>query len=464
MKRVEKWKWVLIILVFVLMVLTSLPSAGLIKDEKVAKFFPGEVNLGLDLQGGTHVVFEADLDDLRQKYAERNQELKKSDIEDAMARAMEILTNRIDKFGVTEPLIQRQGDNRIVLELAGAKDPEHVAEVVGRTAYLEFKLVSDVDPSEYLDEKGELLENKSLPQHLQLRYERDEENNRRIPYLLVKDQVVPGSTLTDAFVSTQNAQYVVGFRLNAAGARDFARITRENIKGRLAILLDDTVVSAPRINSEIPSGEGIIEGGFTPQTARDLALILKTGALPVKLDVAEERTVGASLGRDSIRAGIKAILWGFIAVIIFMMIYYGLSGVVADIALIFNLIIILGVLVLFNATLTLPGLAGIILTIGMSVDANVLIFERIREELKSNKSIGKAVEYGFSKAFITILDANITTIITAVVLYNFGTGPIKGFAVTLMIGILASMFTALFVSRVIFQTVLARKNVTRLSI
>jgi protein-export membrane protein SecD len=464
MKRVEKWKWVLIILVFVLMVLTSLPSAGLIKDEKIAKFFPGEVNLGLDLQGGTHVVFEADLDDLRQKYAERNQELKKRDIEDAMDRAMEILTNRIDKFGVTEPLIQRQGDNRIVLELAGAKDPEHVAEVVGRTAYLEFKLVSDVDPSEFLDEKGELLENKPLPQHLQLRYERDEENNRRIPYLLVKDQVVPGSTLTDAFVSTQNAQYVVGFRLNAAGARDFARITRENIKGRLAILLDDTVVSAPRINSEIPSGEGIIEGGFTPQTARDLALILKTGALPVKLDVAEERTVGASLGRDSIRAGIKAILWGFIAVIIFMMIYYRLSGVVADIALIFNLIIILGVLVLFNATLTLPGLAGIILTIGMSVDANVLIFERIREELKSNKSIGKAVEYGFSKAFITILDANITTIITAVVLYNFGTGPIKGFAVTLMIGILASMFTALFVSRVIFQTVLARKNVTRLSI
>ena len=464
MKRVEKWKWVLIILVFVLMVLTSLPSAGLIKDEKIAKFFPGEVNLGLDLQGGTHVVFEADLDDLRQKYAERNQELKKRDIEDAMDRAMEILTNRIDKFGVTEPLIQRQGDNRIVLELAGAKDPEHVAEVVGRTAYLEFKLVSDVDPSEFLDEKGELLENKPLPQHLQLRYERDEENNRRIPYLLVKDQVVPGSTLTDAFVSTQNAQYVVGFRLNAAGARDFARITRENIKGRLAILLDDTVVSAPRINSEIPSGEGIIEGGFTPQTARDLALILKTGALPVKLDVAEERTVGASLGRDSIRAGIKAILWGFIAVIIFMMIYYRLSGVVADIALIFNLIIILGVLVLFIATLTLPGLAGIILTIGMSVDANVLIFERIREELKSNKSIGKAVEYGFSKAFITILDANITTIITAVVLYNFGTGPIKGFAVTLMIGILASMFTALFVSRVIFQTVLARKNVTRLSI
>jgi protein-export membrane protein SecD len=256
----------------------------------------------------------------------------------------------------------------------------------------------------------------------------------------------------------------VGFRLNPEGAREFARITESNVGGRLAIVLDDVVVSAPRINSEIPSGEGVIEGGFTAETARDLALILKTGALPVKLNIAEERTVGASLGRDSIRAGIKAIIIGFIAVIIFMMIYYGLSGFVADTALIFNLIIILGVLVLFNATLTLPGLAGIILTIGMSVDANVLIFERIREELKNNKSVAKAVENGFSRAFITILDANITTVITAVVLYNFGTGPIKGFAVTLMIGILASMFTALFVSRVIFQTFLARKNVTKLSI
>lgn len=464
MKRVEKWKWVLIILVFILMLLTSLPSAGLIKDEKVARFFPGKVNLGLDLQGGTHVVFEADVEDLRQKYAERNQELKKNDIEEAMARAMEILTNRIDKFGVTEPLIQRQGTDRIILELAGVKDPERVAEVVGKTAYLEFKLVSDVNPAEYLDEKGQPIPGKQIPAQLQLRYEKDEETGRRIPYFLVKDQVVPGATLTDAYVTTKNAEYVVGFRLNAEGAREFARITESNIGRRLAIVLDDVVVSAPRINSEIPSGEGVIEGGFTPQSARDLALILKTGALPVKLNIAEERTVGASLGRDSIHAGIKAIIIGFIAVIIFMMIYYGLSGCIADIALIFNLIIILGVLVLFNATLTLPGLAGIILTIGMSVDANVLIFERIREELKNNKSVGKAVENGFARAFITILDANITTVITAVVLYNFGTGPIKGFAVTLMIGILASMFTALFVSRVIFQTFLARKNVTKLSI
>ncbi len=464
MRRVERWKWVVIILAFIVMRLTILPSTGLIKNEKILKFLPGTVNRGLDLQGGTHVVFVADTEDLAQKYADMNKKLSDSDINDAMDRAMEILRNRIDKFGVTEPVLRRQGPKRIILELAGVSDPERVADVVGKTAYLEFKLVANINPSEYINEDGEQIKEKPLPKGLQLRYQYDKESGRRIPFILHTDKVVPGSLLTDAMVSTKEASYVVSFKLNGEGARLFARITEENVGSRLAIVLDDVVVSAPRINSSIPSGEGIIEGGFTAQTARDLALVLKTGALPVKLDIAEKRTVGASLGKDSVRSGVKSILVGFIIVIIFMLIYYKGSGLVADIALIFNLDIIMGVLVLFGATLTLPGIAGIILTIGMSVDANVLIFERIREELRNSKSVGKAVENGFAKAFITILDANITTIITAVVLYNFGTGPIKGFAVTLMIGILASMFTALFVSKVIFQTILSKRNVNKLSI
>ena len=462
MKKVERWKWIVIILTFIVMLLTALPSTGIFENSRLAKYFPKKVNLGLDLQGGTHVVFEADIDVLKSKLKESGKKFTEKDLDDAIDRALEILRKRVDKFGVSEPVIQRSGKNRIVVELAGIKDPDRVAKVVGKTAFLEFKLVANVNPADYVDKDGKLV--KPLPKNMELRFGKDERSGKTYPVILRKDVVVAGSSLKDAYVSMQNTSYVVAIRFNPKGASEFARITGKYKGRQLAILLDNTVISAPRINSEIPNGEAIIEGGFTLKTARDLALILKTGALPVPLKIAEQRTIGASLGKDSVMAGLRSIFIGFAIVVLFMLIYYKTSGLIADIALIFNLIIILGILVLFNATLTLPGMAGIILTIGTSVDANVLIFERIREELRNGKSVGKAVENGFSRAFVTILDANVTTIITAIVLYNFGTGPIKGFAVTLIIGILASMFTALFVSKVIFQSMLYGRNIKKLSI
>jgi len=483
MKRVEKWKWIVIIFIFLIMFLTGLPSTGITDGTKLEKWLPKKVNLGLDLQGGTHVVFEADVEELQRKVEERGGEFTDKELRDAMDRALKKIRNRVDKFGVAEPVIQRQGRNRIVVELAGIKNPSQVAETVGKTAYLEFKLVSENQENyiervqedglqnvkvkdKYLNEDGNIREG-SLPQMVDILYqkvEKERDADGRIPFVLRNDIVVEGDSLKDAHVTMQDAEYVVAIKFNPEGARKFARITGRYKGRQLAIVLDDVVQSAPRIQSQIPNGSGIISGDFAAQEARNTALILKTGALPVPLKIEEKRTVGASLGQDSVSMGLRAIIIGFIFVFIFMIFYYKMSGIVADIALVFNLIIILGVLVMFNATLTLPGIAGIILTIGMSVDANVLIFERIREEYRLGRSVGKAISNGFDRAFVTILDANITTIITAMVLYNFGSGPIKGFAVTLMIGILASMFTALFVSRVIFQTILSRKNIRKLSI
>ncbi len=483
MKRVEKWKWMVIIFVFLIMFFTALPSTGLLDDTKFEKWFPHKVNLGLDLQGGTHVVFIADVEQLKKKIEERGGEFKKKDLTDAMDRALKKIRNRVDKFGVAEPVIRRQGENRIVVELAGIKNPSKVAEAVGRTAYLEFKIVAQNQSKytttvqegkvpdrkvkkEYLTSAGEVNQN-ALPESLEIRYqkvEKSRDKDGKIPFVLRNDVVVEGDSLKDAFVSTQKGQYVVRIKFNPEGARKFARVTGEYTGRRLAIVLDNVVQSAPSINQRIPNGSAIIEGDFPMTEARNLALVLKTGALPVPLEIGYKRTVGASLGQDSVNKGMLSILIGFILVVIFMVVYYKWSGVVADIALIFNLIIILGILVMFNATLTLPGIAGILLTIGMSVDANVLIFERIREESRLGRSVARAISNGFDRAFVTILDANVTTIITAIVLYNFGSGPIRGFAVTLMIGIIASMFTALFVSRVIYQTVLTHKNIQKLSI
>ncbi|TYB32037.1 MAG: protein translocase subunit SecD [Candidatus Mcinerneyibacterium aminivorans] len=483
MKRVERWKWMVIIFIFLVMFFTALPSTGVIDNTKLKKWLPHKVNLGLDLQGGTHVVFIADVDQLKKKIEERGGEFKKQDLTDAMDRALKKIRNRVDKFGVAEPVIRRQGDNRIVVELAGIKNPSEVAEAVGKTAYLEFKLVAENQSNyvetikdseipdrkikkEYLDDNGNVKED-SLPKSLEIRYqnvEKEIDADGKLPYVLRNDIVVEGDSLKDAFVTTQKGQYVVSIKFNPEGARKFARVTGEYTGRQLAIVLDDVVQSAPRINQRIPNGSAIIEGDFSTTEARNLALVLKTGALPVPLETGYKRTVGASLGQDSVNKGMLSIAIGFILVVIFMVIYYKWSGVVADIALIFNLIIILGILVMFNATLTLPGIAGILLTIGMSVDVNVLIFERIREESRMGRSVSRAISNGFDRAFVTILDANVTTIITAIVLYNFGSGPIRGFAVTLMIGIAASMFTALFVSRVIYQTVLTHKNIQKLSI
>jgi preprotein translocase subunit SecD len=255
-------------------------------------------------------------------------------------------------------------------------------------------------------------------------------------------------------------------RLNSRGKRLFARLTRENVGRALAIVLDDTIFSAPVIQEPIPGGEARITGSFTPEEAHDLAIVLREGALPAPVSIIENRTVGPSLGHDSITQGIRSILLGGALVVLFMLVYYRLAGLVADIALGLNLLIIMGFLALPNlgATLTLPGIAGIILTVGMAVDANVLIFERVREELRLGKSVRAAVDAGFQKALMTILDANVTTLIAAVVLFQFGSGPVKGFAVTLAIGLVASMFTAIFVSRTIFEAVFSLRRVTKLSI
>jgi preprotein translocase subunit SecD len=255
-------------------------------------------------------------------------------------------------------------------------------------------------------------------------------------------------------------------RLNSRGKRIFARVTQENVGRALAIVLDDTIFSAPVIQGPIPGGEAQITGTFTPEEARDLAIVLREGALPAPVEIIENRTIGPSLGSDSITQGVRSILLGGALVVLFMIVYYRLSGVIADVALGLNLLIIMGILALPNlgASLTLPGIAGIILTVGMAVDANVLIFERIREELRLGKSVGASVDAGFQKAFVTILDSNVTTLIAALVLFQFGSGPVKGFAVTLAIGIAASMFTAIFVSRTIFETAFSLRRVTKLSI
>lgn len=469
MKRVEAWKWFVIVATVLIAAVLALPTSGLLDNmpENVRKKLPRKINLGLDLQGGMHVVLEADIEALESKLAESGEKVTDELVREKMDQALSVIRNRIDKFGVTEPTIQREGKSRIVIELPGVKDPQRVLDLVGKTAYLEFKLVADVPASDYIDDKGQPIPGKVLPENMSIHYMRDKKTNELVtPIVLRKDIVVSGSELQTVYARpNQNAVgYVVDFTLKTDGAKKFAQITGQ-YKGRmLAIVLDDVVMSAPRINSEIPNGQAYIEGNFQQQEALDLALILRTGALPVPLKIAENRTVGASLGSDSVRDGLKGIVWGFVAVILFMLVYYKLSGIVADFAVMLNVVIIVAVMVLFGGTLTLPGMAGIVLTMGMAVDANVLIYERIKEELRTGKSVGKAVENGFDRAFITIIDANITTIITGIVLYNLGTGPVRGFAVTLMIGILASMFTAIFVSRAIFTAMLYKKQTGSLSI
>ncbi len=469
MKRVENWKWVVIFIVLVMSVIISLPTTGLLKNapESITKHLPGKVNLGLDLQGGMHVVLEADVEAMKQKLQETNSTFDDRILAEKMDQALSIIRNRVDKFGVTEPTIQKQGKTRIVIELPGVKDPQRVLDLVGKTAYMEFKLVSDIPASEFIDDKGQQIPGKVLPPNMSIHYMRDKKTNALVnPLVLRKDIVVPGGELDTVYVQMNQNKvgYVVDFSLKREGAKQFAKITSQYTGKMLAIVLDDVIVSAPRINSEIPDGRGMIEGNFSAEEAQDLSLILKTGALPVPLKIVENRTVGASLGSDSVQDGLKGILYGCLAVILFMIIYYKLSGLVADIAVVFNVIIIVAVMVLFHGTLTLPGMAGIVLTMGMAVDANVLIYERIKEELRGGKSIGKAVDNGFDRAFITILDANLTTIITCIVLYYLGTGPVRGFAVTLMIGIAASMFTAVFVSRAIFTAMLYKKQSGSLSI
>jgi len=392
-----------------------------------------------------------------------SEEESKRIAQNAVSQGLETIRNRVDQFGVSEPTIQVQGERRILVQLPGIKDANRAINLIGKTAQLEFKL---------LDESisAETALSGSVPEGDEILYKRDENKETgevsRVPYLVKKRTVLTGETLSSAEVrydSEFNEPYVA-LTFNSVGAMIFQELTRENVKKRLAIVLDDSIYSAPVIQEEIPGGRAQITGQFSTEEARDLAIVLRAGALPAPVVILENRTVGPSLGKDSIEQGVRSILLGLILVLVFIVIYYKLSGIVAVVALLLNLVLLLGALAYFGAALTLPGIAGILLTVGMAIDANVLVFERIREEIRLGKTVRAAIDAGYAKALSTIVDANITTFIAAVVLFQFGTGPIKGFAITLCIGIAASLFTAVFVSRVIFDSTMSRKKISRISI
>jgi preprotein translocase subunit SecD len=478
---------------------------------------PGKtINLGLDLQGGIHLVLGVDVDKALEAQVERTGDTIRSDLERkgiattrierrgttellvqlasaqtwndaqqvfrdmgafeikeadqaagrvvlalrprevatlrdlAVRQGLETIRNRIDQFGVAEPSIQQQGENRILVQLPGVQDPERAKALIGKTALLEFKLLDDrVDPETAL-RSGVPPEDEILYQR---RVDKETKQERRIPFVVQKKVHITGRDLSTARVSIdQNtSEPYVSVEFNSAGAKAFAELTEANVGRRLAIILDGNVHSAPQIRERIPSGRAQITGGFTTEEATDLAIVLRAGALPAPVQVLEERTVGPSLGADSIRKGLYSTLAAALAVLAFMLVYYRLSGVIADLALALNLVILLAAMAGFHATLTLPGIAGIVLTIGMAVDTNILIFERIREELRSGKTVRAAIDAGFARAFRTVIDTHVTVLVSAAILYQFGTGPVKGFAVSLAIGILASLFTAVFFTRLVFD-------------
>jgi protein-export membrane protein SecD len=365
----------------------------------------------------------------------------------AIQASIETIRRRVDAFGTTEPSIQREGRDRVLVQVPGISDVERLKTLIGKTGKLEFKLV---DPSV---NAVQVAESKQVPPGDELVYGNPPSNappgSPQIPYVLKSQVLVSGESLVDAQAAfdQRTGEPVVTFRFDAAGAKRFALVTQENVGLPFAIVLDNKVISAPVIREPILGGTGQISGSFTVAEANDLAVLLRSGALPAKLTVIEERTVGASLGADSIAAGKKAALMGLALVMIFMLLGYGLFGLFADLALLINIVLIFAVLSLLGATLTLPGIAGIVLTIGIAVDANVLINERIREEIRAGKSPFAAVDAGYSRALVTIVDSNVTTLIAVLVLFWLGSGPVRGFAVTLTIGVIASMFTAVTVTR-----------------
>ena len=511
MLRIRLWQVIVVVLVCAAAALFAVPN--LFSQNSLGNSYPDwlpsqQVNLGLDLQGGSHLLLEVEVakvmeeridamvDDARtalrgekigytglkrrgemvvlqltklnflEKARKLLEDLDREAIvvssddgafqvtlseaavaerkNSALSQSIEIIRRRIDETGVSEPTIQRQGDDRILVQLPGLQDPERLKRLLGKTAKMTFHLVdqsvSDTDVARGRLPPGTM----RLPSDDEI----DEAGNPRY-YPIRKRIMVSGDSLVDSQPTFQDNQAVVSFRFDASGAKKFGRVTQENVGRPFAIVLDGRVISAPVIREAILGGSGIISGTFNTQSARDLALLLRAGALPAPMTILEERTVGPDLGADSVEAGKIACLIGLVAVIVFMLLYYGLFGIVADIALVLNLVIIFGLLSILQAPLPLPGIAGIVLTIGMAVDANVLIYERIREELKSGRSPFSAMEAGYKRAFTTILDSNLTTLIAAVILYIFGSGPVQGFAVTLGIGIVTSMFTAMLVSRFI---------------
>ncbi len=403
---------------------------------EIAKLFPQKkITLGLDLKGGLDLVYQVDLDSIQEG----------DSIADAVNRSVEIIRNRIDVFGIAEPSIKAQEGNRIRVQLPGVKDPERVKQLIQNTAMLQFHLVEDqaVNASELEpvmpDEK--LLMSKGGANQMPLWYK------------LKRKPDITGSDLKFAKVAFEEmGQPIVHIEFNGNGRMLFGKLTGENVGRQLAIVLDDKVYSAPTIQTRITGGSAQITGHFKLEEAQDLATVLKAGALPASLIALESRVVGPTLGQQSIEAGFVAGGLGFILVIIYMLVFYKTCGVIADIAVIFNALIVFASLVIFGGTMTLPGIAGFILSIGMAVDANVIIFERIREEFRSGKTVRAAIASGFDRAFTCILDSNVTTLLVVAILYSFNSGPIRGFATTLGIGLVANLYTAVFFSKLCLES------------
>jgi preprotein translocase subunit SecD len=381
---------------------------------------------------------------------------------EAFTQAMTTIRNRIDALGVVEPEVAEygQGDYEMVVQLPGVDDPTRVKDIIQSTALLELKIVQD---GPYPTKEQALAQHGGvLPPDTQLlpgkSESRNDNSSGEVWYIVNRIAAVTGRDLSGAQPGTDdNGRPAVNFTLTRDGAARFAQVTGANVGRLLAIVLDNRVESAPVIRNQI-NDRGIIEGSFTPQQTADLSLVLRSGALPASIKYLSEETVGPSLGADSIRHGVVASIVGFCAVMVFMLVYYRGAGINADLALVLNLLILVAALGYFGAVLTLPGIAGVILTVGMGVDSNVLIFERIREELRAGKAVGAAVAGGFEQAFRTIIDTHVTTVVSAMILFTFGTGPIRGFAVTLTIGLMANLFTSVFVSRVIFDWELSRRE------
>ena len=410
------------------------------------------INLGLDLRGGSSLLLELDVSKL-----EGNESLNES-----MQRAIEIVRNRIDQYGVGEIPITKQGDKWISVQLPGIANPEQAEALIGKTAMLEFRLVDESAKGQEAVQKVSELE-EPFNADGTLTQEAQALMPEGITVMRSKDSfmeavtataAVTGADLEDARITTGEYGYpAVSFTFNAAGAKKFGELTGRNLHKRLAIVLDNTIQSAPSINSRI-TNQGQITGRFTMNEAKQLAIVLRAGALPAPVRIIEKRVIGPSLGEDSIKSGLKASLIGFIFIVVFMIIYYRASGFISSVALVLNVIFLIATMAYFSATLTLPGIAGIILSLAMAVDANVLILERMREEYDKGQPLYLVIKEGYDKAWSAIFDSNLTTWIASILLFNFGTGPVKGFALTLTLGLLVGVFTSVFVTRTIYETLL----------
>jgi preprotein translocase subunit SecD len=533
MSKGVAWR-VLLILLFLVMscvyltptLVTNLPSwwKGIFPTDKI--------HLGLDLQGGSHLVLEVDtekavegsldliatdLEDtltaqtlrykriarigadkvqltlydkgsaekvqlqIKKKYPElemlpqfdeggfvqiqvRMTEATAKDRKDkSVAQALETIRNRIDQFGVSEPIIAREGINHVVVQLPGIKDPKRAIDLIGKTARLEFKLVNE-NINAASATPGTIPEDEEIL--VEKRTDKTTGAVSETPLVVKKKAMITGDLLTDAQVriDSQFNQPYVAIEFNSTGARLFDQVTAANVGKRFAIVLDNTVYSAPVIRERISGGSAQISGSFTEKESADLSIVLRAGSLPAPVKIIQNVTVGPSLGQDSINKGLMAGAIGVILVVVFMLLYYKLSGLIANYGMVLNIVFLMGSLAALGATLTLPGIAAIVLLVGMSVDSNVLIFERIREELRLGKTPHAAVDAGYDKAFLTVMDSHVTTLITAAVLFQFGTGPVKGFAVSLSLGIIINLFTSLLATRVVYDIVLSRFRVKKLSI